>query len=178
MPKAGQGVLSRDGNLFSLSLTRQSETTMVRKNLATGEERELIRIPHVTGPFFALSPDERHLVFADRIQRATALKIIPAAGGEVRELLSLEEPTKQYISPHAGFAWTPGGSHVYFGRSSYSGSSSALPMGTTQIFRVPVEGGEPQAIGLEVENLSELRIHPDGRRIAFPANHQKATREL
>ncbi len=106
------------------------------------------------------------------VSQATALKIIPAAGGEVRELLSLKEPTKQYISQYAGFAWTPDGSHVYFGRWR------EWPKRTIQVCRIPAEGGEPQVVGLELEGLSELRIHPDGQRIAFTAIHQQETREL
>ena len=35
------------------------------------------------------------------------------------------------------------------------------------LWKVSVDGGEPQNLGLMMERLAVLRIHPDGQRIAF-----------
>lgn len=35
------------------------------------------------------------------------------------------------------------------------------------IWRVPLAGGEAENIGISMDRIRELRIHPDGRRIAF-----------
>ncbi len=35
-----------------------------------------------------------------------------------------------------------------------------------ELYRIPTEGGEPQKL-LEMEGLSSISVHPDGRRIAF-----------
>jgi hypothetical protein len=36
-----------------------------------------------------------------------------------------------------------------------------------QVWRVAAEGGEPQRLGLTVDELWWLRLHPDGRRVAI-----------
>lgn len=37
------------------------------------------------------------------------------------------------------------------------------------LWRVPVAGGEPEQLGLEMEKLRQPTISPDGRRLAFTA---------
>ena len=38
--------------------------------------------------------------------------------------------------------------------------------GPTELWRVTPEGGEPQKL-LEMDGLSDISVHPDGRHIAF-----------
>ena len=40
---------------------------------------------------------------------------------------------------------------------------------TFGLWRVPAQGGEAQEVGLTMEFLRGLRVHPDGQRIAFAA---------
>ena len=35
------------------------------------------------------------------------------------------------------------------------------------MWRVPAEGGEPERLGLTVDQLMWLRLHPDGRHVGF-----------
>ena len=39
----------------------------------------------------------------------------------------------------------------------------------TRLWRVDAAGGEPEVVGLELEAIHHLRLHPDGRRLAFTA---------
>ncbi|MEE8147795.1 MAG: hypothetical protein V3T24_09340, partial [Longimicrobiales bacterium] len=39
--------------------------------------------------------------------------------------------------------------------------------GSTELWQLPVEGGEPQRLGLAMEGLRDVQFHPDGQRIAF-----------
>ena len=57
-------------------------------------------------------------------------------------------------------AWSSDGRHVLFARRG-------------ELWRVPAEGGEPENLGYVMEGLRELRLHPDGARIAFTAGTDK-----
>jgi hypothetical protein len=35
------------------------------------------------------------------------------------------------------------------------------------LWRIPLEGGEPEKLGLEMSSIEHLSIHPDGQRFAF-----------
>ena len=38
---------------------------------------------------------------------------------------------------------------------------------TGELWRVALDGAAPQPLGLEMKNMTGLRMHPDGRRIGF-----------
>ena len=54
--------------------------------------------------------------------------------------------------------WTPDGGHLLFAKRRNE---------ATELWRIPVEGGEPENLGLAMGKIEHLSIHPDGRRIAF-----------
>jgi len=140
---------------------------IVARDIKTGQERELYRLAAsslVMNP--VLSPDGRHLVFfVGDEQKNKSLLVIPAAGGKARELLKVKPPeTIDYIS----LAWTPDGSQILFGRSSFQLA------GKSELWRISVEGGEPQKLGLTIDNLFHLRVHLDGQRIVYTAGESKA----
>jgi Tol biopolymer transport system component len=64
------------------------------------------------------------------------------------------------------FAWRPGTREIFFTKS-ISGEPN-------QLWRVNLEGEEPQRIDLSMRRLSGLRFHPDGKRIAFRAGYLEA----
>ena len=39
----------------------------------------------------------------------------------------------------------------------------------TGLWSVPITGGEPRDLGLNLPALRDVRVHPDGRRLAFTA---------
>jgi hypothetical protein len=41
------------------------------------------------------------------------------------------------------------------------------------VWRIPMAGGELRRRGLALKGLRELRVHPDGRQIAFVAGSDK-----
>ncbi len=102
----------------------------------------------------------------DLATHSSALEVMPALGGEPRELVRVREP--EGISDMA-IAWTPDGRHLVYGVYEHLFSADA----TTQLWRIPAEGGEPRKLGLTPKALHELGIHPDGRRIAFGAGCPK-----
>ncbi len=67
-------------------------------------------------------------------------------------------------------AWTADSREVMFGRKS---PGSSYPERTIELWRISAEGGEPQSVGLAMKRLRHLRVHPDGRRIAFDAGERR-----
>jgi hypothetical protein len=43
-----------------------------------------------------------------------------------------------------------------------------------ELWRISAAGGEPQKLDIELPRMDHLRIHPDGRRIAFSARSFEA----
>ena len=122
--------------------------TTLRRELETGQEKVLLGAWNNS---MAVSPDGLQLAVATD----TELKLIPAAGGESRELLRVAAPESL-----ASVAWTPDGRQLLFLRGSKQSSD---------LWRIPAEGGQPQKIGPLPKGALGLRVHPDGQRLAFTA---------
>jgi len=124
---------------------------IVRRELATGEETELCRIPGRVGrvQWLAPSPDGRHLAFC----AGSAVKLVSTMGGQPRELTEADGS--------CGITWTPDGRYLLFGRKIDDEAKLDL-------WRIPAQGGEPQKTGVTFDGWNvDVRMHPDGRRIAF-----------
>ena len=137
------------------------------RDLGTAWEEELYRVAlpsyvHI----MALSPDAQRLAFVvkDQSTQTTYVKIMPAGGGEVREILRLKEPEPGIL--HA-FAWTSDGRYLLVGRASAAPGS-----GRTELWRIPAEGGRLENLGIAIDGMSNLRVHPDGRQIGFTGGPQ------
>jgi Tol biopolymer transport system component len=141
--------------------------SIVTRDLATGQEKELYSVAELSYHFcagVALSRDGQQLAFAVREAQSGSkiLKVLPAGGGEARDLLRGAQ------LPFPGsVAWAPDSQSVLFVKQPSPGDSR------TELWRIPVQGGEPRRLDLTAENMRELRIHPDGRRIAFTAGADK-----
>jgi len=150
---------SSDGKMvFSLREVRVGPwyRSIIAQDLETGKEKEL-RQGGINWAGLSVSPDGRHLVFAD----GRALKVIPTVGGEPREFHHLQD-TKIFAANDAGsgFAWTADGRYVLLGIHRPGRPDP------TELWRIPVEAGEPQKL-LEMDGLRDISVHLDGRRIAF-----------
>ena len=135
--------------------------TIVRHDLETGQEQEVYRKaapPDVGG--MAVSPDGKSLSFstADSIaSRTHVIRIIPAAGGDARDLLH------GLLKTFASYTWTPDGKALLvINRAAGSANERR------ELWQVDSAGGEPKKINMGME-LRGLHLHPDGRRIVFTA---------
>jgi Tol biopolymer transport system component len=108
-----------------------------------------------------VSPDGQQLLIAVGDGKSQVLLVMPATGGEVRELVRVdgEKEVPFWGSP----AWTPDGRYVTFLKTQIPYKD-----GQWQLWRVAAEGGEPQRMGLNFvgQLTGELRMHPDGRHVA------------
>jgi Tol biopolymer transport system component len=156
-------VTSHDGKamFYQAEFKNPKRNCLVVRNLATGEDKELYCIadPGYFPGFAALSPNGWQLAFmeiADTKSRSMVLKIIPAAGGEARDLLrGVQLPFPAQI------AWTPDGSSLLFAMQPSRNNSKS------ELWLISVHGGEPRKLELAAVGIRDVCIHPDGRHIAF-----------
>ncbi len=160
--------LEFDPNYPSFGPDSVKQSRFVARDLGTGREREIYPNQDALLVLFALSPDGQHMAVCGE----TALEIIPTTGGEPRELLKFEGEFSQ-----VGFCWTvewtPDGRYLlFYGRDE----------GRRELWRIAAAGGPPERVGELPPGLgmwrSALRIHPDGRQIAFTGWLRQQDREL
>jgi len=139
--------------------------SIVARDLATGEERLVHSVPrplHFCAGL-ALSPDGRQLALAvrDAESGSNTIELIPATGGEARDLL------RGVPMPFPGsVAWTPDGLNVLF-------TERLNPDSKTELWLIPAQGGAPRKLDLAAEAIRDLCVHPDGRHLAYTAGKDR-----
>jgi Tol biopolymer transport system component len=163
-PVPGSGDISRDGKTH-FWFTREEPKPglgVISCDMATGEQREIARVPDLAEggfPKLKVSPDTKYLALRLPVDgnQWEALRLVPATGGEWRELCRFR---KSETDGAWDLAWTPDGSNVLMIRGTGKD-------GMTELWRIPIAGGEPQRTGLSMEGMRFVAAHPNGRRIAF-----------
>jgi Tol biopolymer transport system component len=154
--------ISTDGNTVYYvkppTVPGGNASRVVARDLKSGQEVDVIEKPGLNRA--VVSPDGRRLLIGVNEKGTQVLYIMPAAGGETRELLRVggEKEVPFWGSPW----WTPDGRYIAF----LKGVKGKTP-NQWDLWRVAAEGGEPQKLGLTVgRQMGGLRPHPDGRRLA------------
>jgi Tol biopolymer transport system component len=128
---------------------------IILRDLESGDEKELCRSPASEDFRISRSADGRWLAFLNRAGNRV-LSIIPADGGEPRELFRFKQGGNFQISP----AWTADSKYILFWRMPDQSK------GDSDLWRMPVDGGAAEKTGLG-KRYESISAHPDGRRIAF-----------
>ncbi len=123
-------------------------TTIRKRNLDTGEESEVVKTGNI---FYGLSPDGREVVF----QVDDAVKTVSLNGGEPRELF------RGLAKHYGGLGWTRDGRYII---------ARAFGTASSEIWRVPAQGGTPLKLDLSVRKMEFFALHPDNRRFALSVN--------
>ncbi len=116
--------------------------------------RDLVAMDRISEP--AVSPDGQRVVFTvsrldlDANRRRTDLWLVGIDGAGLRQLTTHE-------ASDTAAAWSPDGKSVFF-LSTRSGSS--------QVWRVAADAGEPQAVTQQPVDVGSFRLSPDGTRLA------------
>lgn len=160
-------VWSPDGKVV-FYLRQESSTkksSIVAREVETGQEREICTASANSGiENFAVSADSQWVVFwyYDGKTQVMSLKVIPSSGGTPRELARAEKGENFHNLPP--LAWSPDGSQILFTKGG-----TGIQGWTFGLWRVPAQGGKAQKVDLAMEGLRHVRVHPDGKRIAFAA---------
>ncbi len=144
---------SRDGK-WSF---RWEAAALHARNVSTGEDRVIYsgNPDNCCRVSIQPSPDSTRLAAAID----NKLVVISLPGGESRELLALADG-ERFAAPVEGAVTWLGNQHLLF---------TKLKGDASEFWRVAAGGGAAQKIDLGIRQVSELRVHPDGRRIAFTA---------
>ena len=148
---------SKDGkSVFYAGGGRTGEPSYVFvHDIETGQEKKLLGSP-ADAKDIDISPDGKWLVLLNRDKKRT-IKIMPASGGDPREIYSFEHAGDPVITP----AWSADGRYILFSKKRSD------PDEMWDLFRVSAEGGEAQKIDLSMNQFRHLSVHPDGQHVAF-----------
>lgn len=159
-----EGVWAADGKAIFYVHEDGSRSSEIRfRDLETGREQKLYRpVPPSRIRYLARSPDGRRLAFGSSsgdYAQEEALLVIPSGGGETREVLRMQK------GGLSGVEWTPDGRQLFFSRAGDS---------APELWRIPLEGGQPQKLELSTDWQGDVSLHPAGRRIAFTAGKNRS----
>jgi Tol biopolymer transport system component len=135
------------------------EKSVVRRDLQTGAEADIHSVPQGSG--LALSPDGRWLALKVNLPAdhgRPSIQILPVEGGEPRTLHTLPDVDS---STWRQLAWSADGRTVLFTNHH------------REVWQIPATGGTPRRLFGGLTMISEISIHPDGRRMAVSAGNAK-----
>ena len=94
---------------------------------------------------------------------------MPTRGEDACELLTV---SRQIIPYFVGLAWSPDEHHLFWNQHVREGGLSPWPeVPTLALWRISVEGGEPPKLDIEMNELRDITVHPDGKHISFTAGN-------
>lgn len=134
---------------------------VIQRDLATGQEKEIYRKeapPDIAN--LTVSQDARYLSFSTSdgltSNQSFVIRIVDLADGRTRDIL---QGKLEIFVPHI---WTRDGKSIlYIKRTAGAKEEKG------ELWLVPAAGGEPTRIGLNMERMKHLRLHPEGKRIVF-----------
>jgi dipeptidyl aminopeptidase/acylaminoacyl peptidase len=138
-----------------------SHTGLIRREIASGEEREIRAERTADTSLFALSRDGRSLAL--RINNADgtrSFEVMPAGGGESRTIL--RERDSEALWGGGYFAWSSDDRYLFVVRAPVETSTGAAALG---VWRIPVAGGAPQPLALTAPGINGVDVSPDGRQL-------------
>ncbi|MGY0611095.1 MULTISPECIES: prolyl oligopeptidase family serine peptidase [unclassified Luteimonas] len=125
------------------------------------EARDLAAMQRVSSP--TLSPDGRHLVFAQRtveLEANSASSALYARNLVTRDLAPPKRLTPEGWSVNSP-SFSPDGATVYF---------LSAKNGSQQLYAIPLAGGKPRQLTAFEADVGTYHVSPDGSRIAFSAD--------
>jgi Tol biopolymer transport system component len=145
---------------FSNGSVPDKQVTLVEHDIDSGKRRVLARMEGLGSPF--VSPDGRSVATIQRTGGTSVALVVPVAGGEPREVMRVNRP--QVFT--GGASWSPDGKRLMINTFWDVGDRR-------ETWLVPVDGGPHQTLDLPGYSWGRIRVHPDGRRIAYHAGQLK-----
>ncbi len=149
---------SPDGKaiFYKVRSFEQSEEFIIRrKDLITGEEKDIFRGIHTRD--MKISSDGTRFVYFrnDMPTKSYVLGILDLQSGKEFELWRVPEADSPEIQ---GPTWAPDGKHILVAKSLKQG---------TELWRFPIAGGQGEKLHFFPEYSYGFVMHPSGKRIAF-----------
>ena len=152
---------SADAKGVLLQRDSASQTTIVRRDIQSGNDTEILRTGHVDAEI-RLSPDGRFAgMLASESGVNRTLVALPIAGGTPKELFRVGSGSEIEWE----WQWLPDGRGVIAIAAPTAGNSAR------ELWVVPMEG-QPRRLNVDMSSWEEgghLRLSPDGRHAAFVA---------
>ncbi len=149
---------------YSTKLPGSGEVAIIQRNLESGAERSVIRRQGLAGgelQGWELSPDGRSIavwwVAGNEPSRpsSSTILLVPTAGGEPREVW---HATATDGGLRLSVAWGPGGRTVLVVKGVSAGA---------HLWSIAIDGGEQRKMDLSLQSGYGVRVHPDGRQVAY-----------
>lgn len=157
---------SADGKaiFFTERQDKKGISPVFRYDMKTKEKKEIYN--QKPGIFYmASSHDGKLLAFATfkkyKGKTIVVLMALSVEGGEPREVVKITDGGCMAL------AWTPDSRDIIFGKNVSVPSGSQRSAQGSELWKVSVEGGEPQRLGKTTGSIVGVRLHPDGQRLAF-----------
>ena len=131
------------------------------RNLNTGNERVLVSVsPPVRGAL-AVSPDRRWVSATESYKSGEhALRILSTDSGALKQVIKFTEKDQFYLIRHA---WSADSRYVLYTRRVRAEAVNFK----FEMWRVRVDGGQPQRVFDMPGTIDNISAHPDGEHIAF-----------
>lgn len=137
--------------------------SVLQRNLASGAEREVVRIQAARAGEIAISPDGGSLAYyATEPTGSQTLSVMPVTGGDARVLFEVKPPLRLLFR----FEWTGDGRALVIATHHDDTAEQVL-------WLIPADGGPPRKLDIDISKWSVLdgfRIDRGGQQIAFVAS--------
>lgn len=120
----------------------------------------------------AVSPDGLHAAYTEsrwgegKKGRSSDLWVVPLAGGPARRL------TFDGFGGGA-VAWSPDSRWLYFMGRDRDGRSDPPRDGSAQVWRLPLEGGQPSPVTRAGDGVDAFELSPDGRALYYAVGRER-----
>ena len=145
----------RNRKVMRFDLDSQRETEL--KQPSQGQELTAI----------AVSPDGAQLAYglSDVSTQSTVLEVMPSAGGAPHQVF---RATGWRNGARYNLGWSRDQRYLIFVRPEGNASKPQV------LWRVPLQGGDPEKMGISMPDIFFPQMSPDGRRIAFTSREDAA----
>ena len=149
---------SMDGkSVFMVCDSGSGNNKLARYNMETGKETILIEKTWKDLFNISRSPDGKWISFTGR-DKNRSLEVIPAEGGEIREIHSWKQGDNRFIT----HCWSSDGKYI-FSQKLREPKKDLI----WNLWQIPVNGDNPVNLGLEMTDIWQISAHPDGKRLVY-----------
>jgi Tol biopolymer transport system component len=144
---------------YGLRNFKTRDCNIIARDLESGKEETIFSSKQFFT--FSLSPDGQWLALGFQGRNNSRLELLSSEGGATKELYKFEKGVALGGAPSN--VWTADGKYLLL-----SVQDSNADSGDYELWRIAVNGGEPERLGLKVDNSFEnMSVHPDGRNITY-----------